>query len=71
MPHEGIVANNVSAERSLVAAVLVSVAISAIASQVSALGFGSFRAMSAVLIAANILVYLLTKIGLFSRQTRP
>jgi len=63
--------NNVSAERSLVLSVLVSVAIGAIASRIPALAFGSFTAMVAILIAADLVVYALTKIGLFSGQPKP
>ena len=63
--------NNVSAERSLVLSVLVSAAIAAIASRIPAVAFGSFIAMFAILIAANLVVYALTKIGLFSGQSRP
>jgi hypothetical protein len=67
LPLEVIVTrhNNISAERSLIGAVLVSIVVAAIASRVSALAFGSFLAMAAVLIAADIVVYALTKAGLF------
>ena len=66
-------ANNVTAELSLLLAILVSVAIAAIASRVPALAFGSFTAMLVVLVLANLVVYVLTKIGLFkgSSQSRP
>jgi hypothetical protein len=63
--------NNVSAERSLVLSVLVSAAIAAIASRVPALAFGSFTAMVMILIAADLVVYALMKIGLFSSQPKP
>lgn len=57
--------NNFSAERALIRAALVSIAVAAIASQVPAFAFGRFGAMASVLIAADLVVYVLTKLGLF------
>lgn len=56
---------NVSAERYLVGAVVVSVVLAAIAVQVPALSFGSFVAMAGVLVAADVVVYVLMKLGFF------
>ena len=56
---------NVSAERYLVGAVVVSVVLAAVAAQVPALSFGSFVAMAGILIAADVVVYALMKFGVF------
>lgn len=57
--------NYVSAERSLAGAIVVSLLIAAAASRFPALSFGSFVTMFLVLIGGNVVVYLLTKLGLF------
>ena len=56
---------NVSAERYLVGAVVVSVVLAAIAVQVPLLSFGSFVAMAGILVLADVVVYVLMKAGLF------
>ena len=61
--------NNVSAERSLVGSIVVSVLVAAVASRVPQLSFGSFIAMAAVLIAANVVVYVLMRLGLFGPRS--
>ena len=44
---------------------MVSIGVAAVASRVSAFAFGSFTVMAAVLIAADVVVYAITKAGLF------
>ena len=56
---------NVSPERHLLAAAVVSLAVAAIASQVPMLSFGSFITMAIVLVAADVVVYVLMKLGMF------
>lgn len=56
---------NVSAERSLAGSVLISVLVAAIASRSRVLAFDSFATMALILIAGNLVVYVLTKVGLF------
>jgi len=58
-------ANNVSAEKSLAAGVVISLVIAAVASRIPQLSFGSFLAMFVVLVGGNVVLYLLTKLGLF------
>lgn len=55
--------NDVKAERSLVVAVLVSILVAFVASRVRALAFGSFAEMLAILVAADIVVYTVMKLG--------
>ncbi len=54
-----------SAELQLLGAVVVSLAVAAIAAQLPILSFGSFIAMAAILVAADVVVYVLTKLGMF------
>jgi hypothetical protein len=56
---------NVSAERYLVGAVVVSVVLAAVSVQVRFLSFGSFAAMAGILVAADVVVYVLMKLGVF------
>ena len=58
-------ASNVSAERSFAGSVAVSVLIAAVASQSDRLAFGSFTTMALILIAGNLVLYVLMKLGLF------
>lgn len=55
--------NDLTAERSLVVAVLVSILVAFVASRVRAFAFGSFAEMLAVLVAADIVVYTVMKLG--------
>ena len=57
--------HNVSAERSLVGGIVVSLLIAGVASRFPELSFGSFMTMFLILVAGNVVVYLLTKVGLF------
>ena len=57
--------NSVSAERSLAGAVLVSLLIAGVASRFPKLAFGSFVTMFLILVGGNVVVYLLTKVGVF------
>jgi hypothetical protein len=57
---------NPSAESSLLLAVIVSIVVAFVASRVPALAFGSFVQMVAILVAADLIVYLVMKIGLLS-----
>lgn len=56
---------NVSAERYLVGAIVVSVVLAAVAARIPALSFGSFAAMAVILVAADVVVYALMKLGMF------
>ena len=56
---------NVSAERHLLGACVVSVVVAAIASQVPMFSFGSFITMAIILVAADVVVYVLMKLGMF------
>lgn len=55
---------NASPELYLVVAAAVSIAIAAIVTRVPRLQFGSFIEMSVVLLASDVVIYLLMKIGL-------
>ncbi len=57
---------NASAESSLLVAVIVSIVVAFIASRVPAIAFGSFVQMVAILVAADLVVYAVMKIGLLS-----
>ena len=52
-----------SPEQYLVVAVVISVAICAIFTQIGFLRFGSFGVMAAVLVASDVVIYLLMKLG--------
>ena len=54
---------NASPELYLVVAVVISVAICAIFTQIGLLRFGSFGVMAAVLVASDVVIYLLMKLG--------
>jgi len=54
---------NASPEQYLVVAVVISVAICAVFTQIGFLRFGSFAVMAAVLVASDVVVYLLMKLG--------
>ena len=55
---------NSSPERYLVVAAAVSIAIALIVTRVPLLRFGSFLEMSVVLLASDVVIYVLMKIGL-------
>jgi len=54
---------NLSPEASLAVAVLVSIVVAILASTVPVFAFGSFWAMLAILVAADLVVYIITKLG--------
>lgn len=55
----------ISAERYLAGAIVVSVALAAIAAKVPLLAFADFVQMAAVLIASDLVIYALMKLRLF------
>jgi len=58
-------ANNISAERSLAAGVVISLVSAAVASRFPELSFGSFITMFLILAGGNVVLYVLSKLGLF------
>jgi hypothetical protein len=52
-----------SPEQYLVVAVVISVAICVVFTQIGFLRFGSFGVMAAVLVASDVVIYLLMKLG--------
>ena len=58
----------VSAERYLARGAVVSVAVALVASRIPVLRFGTIIAMVCVLVAADVVVYALMKVGLFERR---
>lgn len=64
---------NASPEAYLAVAVIISIAIAAVLAQIPALAFGGFVPMALILIAADIVLYVLMKLGIVksSRNNQP
>ena len=62
---------NPSAELYTVIAFVISVVAAGIATKIPGAAFGSFRHMTAILIASDVVLYLTLKLGLMKRHRAP